>query len=177
MGEYARPSAGEYADYYAGYVRRVPPGPILTILERQLEETLALLRPLDEEQAGFRYAPGKWSIRETIGHVIDTERIFGVRALWFARGDPGPLPGFEQDDFARTAGFEQRTLADLLDELSLVRASTIALFRGLPAEAHSREGTASGQRLVVRAVPFILAGHELHHRALLLERYLGAIAT
>src|SRR5690606_17404107 len=86
MGEYARPAAGEYADYYAAYVRRVPPGPILTILERQLEETLALLRPLDEEQAGFRYAPGKWSIREVVGHIVDTERIFGVRALWFARG-------------------------------------------------------------------------------------------
>ena len=177
MDEYARPAAGDYADYYAGYVRRVPPGPILTILERQLEETLALLRPLDEEQAGFRYAPGKWSIREVVGHIIDTERIFGVRALWFARGDAGPLPSFEQDDFVRNGGFEQRTLADLLEELRLVRASTIALFRGLPAEAFTREGTAAGYRLVVRAVPFIIAGHELHHRALLLDRYLGAIAT
>jgi len=177
MDEYARPAAGEYADYFAPYVRRVPPGPILTILERQLEEMLALLRPLDEEQAGFRYAPGKWSIREVVGHVIDTERIFGVRALWFARGDPGPLPSFEQDDFVRTAGFDRRTLADLLEELQIVRASTIALFRGLPPEAFAREGTAAGERLVVRAVPFIIAGHELHHRALLLERYLGAIAT
>jgi len=177
MDDYARPAAGEYADYYAVYVRRVPPGPILTILERQLEETLALLRPLDEEQAGFRYAPGKWSIREVVGHVIDTERIYGVRALWFARGHAGPLPSFEQDDFVRNGGFEQRTLADLLEEFRLVRASTIALFRSLPPEALERSGIAAGQRLVVRAVPFILAGHELHHRAVLLERYLQAIAT
>lgn len=177
MDGYTRPAAGEYADYFVPYVRLVPPGPILTILERQLEETLALLRPLDEEQAGFRYAPGKCSIREVVGHVIDTERIFGVRALWFARGEPGPLPSFEQDDFVRTAGFDRRTLADLLEELRLVRSSTIALFRGLPPEALTREGIAAGERLVVRAVPFIIAGHELHHRALLLERYLGAIAT
>jgi hypothetical protein len=177
MVEYPRPAAGDYADYYAGYVRRVPPGPILTILERQLEETLALLRPLEEEQAGFRYAPGKWSIREVVGHIIDTERILGVHALRFARGDGGPLPSFEQDDFVRSAGFDRRTLADLLEELRLVRASTIAFFRGLPAEALDRSGIEGGQRLVVRAVPFILAGHELHHRAVLLERYLGAIAT
>ena len=177
MDEYARPAAGDYADDYAGYVRRVPPGPILTILERQLEETLALLRPLDEAQAGFRYEPGKWSIREVVGHLADTERVFAWRALWFARGDQGPLPSLEPDDFVRTAGFDQRTLADLLEELRIVRASTIALFRGLPPEAFAREGTAAGYRLVVRAVPFILAGHELHHRALLLEKYLGAIAT
>ncbi|HEX7090976.1 MAG TPA: DinB family protein, partial [Longimicrobiales bacterium] len=121
MEEYARPGPDEYADHYAGYVRRVPPGPVLTILERQLEETLALLRPLDEEQAAFRYAPGKWSIKEVLGHLVDTERVFGYRALWFARGYEGPLPPFEQDDFVRAGGFDRRTLADLLEELRIVR--------------------------------------------------------
>ena len=171
------PDRTEASEYYFTYIDQVGEHEdICDLLESQGREAIALFRGVSDEQSLHRYAPGKWSIREVVGHIIDGERVFALRALWFARGDEGPLPGFEQDDFVRTAGFDQRTLPDLLDELRIVRASTIALFRGLPPEALTREGIASGHRLVVRAVPFLIAGHELHHRALLLERYLGAIA-
>ena len=135
-----RPDASEYAPYYEKYISLVPAGEVVATLSEQLDETLALLRGLSEEQAGARYAPDKWSIKEVVGHVIDTERIFSHRALRFARNDQTPLPGYEQDDYVRAAGFDRRTLADIASEFEHVRRATLALLRSLDAEAWLRRG-------------------------------------
>ncbi|MDT7541427.1 MAG: hypothetical protein QOE33_1331 [Acidobacteriota bacterium] len=168
----ARPEAGEYAPYYEQYVSLVPTGDIVETLERQMADTLALLRSVPEARAGSSYEPGKWSIKEVAGHVIDGERIFSYRALRFARGDQTPLPGYEQDDYARVANYNARTLADLADDFERVRASTVSLFRSLDSEAWQRRGLASDNEVSVRALAHIIAGHELHHVGILRERYL-----
>ena len=171
----ARPQAGEFAPYYQKYVDRVPAGDVIALLARQIEATAALLAKVKEQDAGFRYAPDKWSIREVVGHVADAERVFAYRALRFARGDEGALLSFDENAFVAGGGFERRTLGDLVAELRTVRQATLALLRGLDAEALARWGTASGQRVTVRALAHIIAGHEAHHVAILKERYgLGA---
>ena len=124
-----RPAAGEYAPYHGGYVGEVPEGDVLALLERQGKETIALLQGVGEAKSGHRYAPGKWSIREVVGHIIDAERVFTYRALTFARGDPNALPGFDENGWATVSNADARTLASLIDELSAVRAATLALFR------------------------------------------------
>lgn len=170
-----RPSEeGELPEYYAGYVALVPDGPILATLEGQLMRTLELVWDLADEDALQRYASGKWSAKEVLGHIADTERVMAYRALRIARGDATPMPGFEQDDYVATAAFDTRPLPDLLGELEAVRAATVALFRGLPADSFDRRGTASGVSFSARALAWIIAGHELHHRRILQERYLRA---
>jgi uncharacterized damage-inducible protein DinB len=168
----ARPAQDEYAPYYEKYVSLVPDGNIVATLERQAADTLALLRGVPEEKASSRYEPGKWSVKEVIGHVIDSERIFSYRALRFARNDQTPLPGYEQDDYARAANYDARTIADLADDFERVRAATVSLLRSLDAEAWTRRGTASDNPVSVRALAHIIAGHELHHVGILRERYL-----
>jgi len=168
----SRPEASEYAPYYEKYVSLVPAGDVVETLERQLEGTLALLRGLGEERAGSRYEPGKWSVRELVGHLIDAERVFAYRALRFARGDRTPIPGFEQDDYVRGGNFDARTLADLIDEFGAVRRATVALLRPLDPEAWRRTGTASDNPFSVRALAHIIAGHELHHVEILRTKYL-----
>jgi uncharacterized damage-inducible protein DinB len=168
-----RPDASEYLSYYGKYVALVPDGDLVQTLRTQLDETLALVRGLPEAQGGHRYAPGKWSIREVLGHLIDAERIFAYRALRIARGDTTPLPGFDENMYAETSDADARTLADLADELEHVRLANLALFRSLSDEALARRGTASDAPISARALAWILAGHELHHRALLRERYLA----
>ena len=170
-----RPEAGEYAPYYAGYIALVPSGDLLGTLENSAREWKALLGGLTEEQANFRYAPLKWSIKESLGHVTDTERIFAYRALRIARGDQTPLPGFEQDDYVREGNFTGRNLADLLEEFSDVRRATITLLRSLPDKAWMRRGTANQKEVSVTALAFIVSGHERHHRAILEQRYLTAL--
>ncbi len=167
-----RAAADEHDEFYSTYTSKVPDGPILETLERQIGETLALLAGVDEAQADFRYAPGKWSVKEVVGHVSDVERVFCYRALSFARRDPAPLPGIEQDDFLRHAGFARRTLPDLAAELAAVRQATLAFFRSVDDETALARGTASGCEFTVRALAWIIAGHELHHRLVLEERYL-----
>ncbi|MDX1501233.1 MAG: DinB family protein [Thermoanaerobaculia bacterium] len=169
-----RPAPEEYHEYYRPYVALVPDGPILVTLERQLTDTLALLGGLDEERATHRYEPGKWSVKEVVGHLVDIERLFAFRALWFARRDPGEQPGMEQDDWVAAAGFDRRTLAELLAELRAVRRATLTLFHGFTEEDALREGIASGRRFTVRSLAWIAAGHELHHRGVLAERYLSS---
>jgi hypothetical protein len=168
----ARPSADEYAPYFEKYVSLVPAGDVVETLERQLGETLALLRGLDEEQGGSRYEPGKWSVKELVGHLVDAERVFAYRALSFARGDRTPLPGFEQDDYVAGGNFDARTLKDLIDEFDSVRRATVALLRPLDEEAWRRTGTANDNPFSVRALAYIVAGHELHHLNVLKTRYL-----
>lgn len=168
----ARPQASEYAPYYERYISQVPDGNIVGTLDRQLEETLALIRGIPESRGDFRYADGKWSIKELIGHVIDCERVFGYRALRFGRGDATPLSGFEQDDFVRGAEFNKRSLSDLAGEYEHVRRATISLFASLEASAWDRRGTANDNEVSVRGLAFITAGHERHHVEILRTRYL-----
>jgi len=168
-----RPAAEDAAPYYFTYIDQVPEGDVLAVLAGGVAETRHLLEGLAPEREHHRYAPGKWTIREVLGHVIDAERVFGYRAFHMARGDRTPLPSMEPDDYAATAGADRRPVVELLDELDLVRRGHLALFGGLDAEAWERTGIASGVPFRVRALPFILAGHEIHHRRGLAERYLA----
>lgn len=167
------PEQSEFNPYYGRYIALVPQGDIIGQLERQARDTARLLGGLSAEQAEHRYAPGKWSIKEVVGHVTDSERIFTYRALRFARGDATALPGFEQDDYVTPGAFGERTLADLAAELAAVRVATLAMFRGFPEAAMTRSGVASDALASVRALAWITAGHELHHMKLLRERYLA----
>jgi uncharacterized damage-inducible protein DinB len=152
----------------------VPGGDILQLLASQVEDTAALLQPIDEHRAGeMRYAPGKWTVKQVLGHVVDTERIFTYRALRTARGDATPMPGFEQDDYVRFGPFDHCSLADLLDEFRIVRAASIALYRNLTPESWMRKGVANQFPVTVRGLAYLTAGHELHHAKILRERYLG----
>lgn len=168
----ARPDA--VPEFYSRYVARVPDGDIAGTLATQIDETVALLAGLSEDQAHHRYAPGKWSIKEVLGHVADAERVFAYRMLRFARGDATPLAGFDENAYVPAGRFDDRPLPDLLAELQSVRTATVALLRGLPADALDRRGTANGVAITVRALAWVTAGHELHHRHILAERYLGA---
>lgn len=172
-----RPDRSEYPDDYAGYVARVADADVLAVLEAQIAETAELLGALDEDAAGHRYAPGKWSVREVVGHMIDCERIFLYRATAFARGDCGPLPGFDENAYVEGADFDGRTLPSLLDELELQRRSTLAFFDGLGETAWSRRGTANDVEFTVRVIAFIVAGHHAHHLSVLRERYLAGAAS
>ena len=168
----ARPETNEYAAYYEKYVSLVPDADITVTLARQNEETLALLGTVTEERAGFRYEPGKWSIKQVVGHLIDAERIFAYRALAIARGERQALPGMEQDKYMAHADFDARTLADLAEEFAHVRRSNVLMLRGLDAEAWQRRGVASDNEVTVRALAYIIAGHEAHHVQVLRTRYL-----
>jgi len=170
--EWGPPDPTECPPVHRGYVARVPPGDILSILETQIDDTKRLLAGLDAIAAEYRYAPGKWSVKDVVGHLCDVERVFSYRALCFARNDPTPLPGFEQDDYVASGGFGARSLPSLLEELEVIRRATLALFRGFDAAAVERRGTASGGELTVRIIAYIIAGHELHHGVVLRERYL-----
>lgn len=169
----ARPASDEYAPYYGRYTGLVPEGNMLSILTQQLESTLQVLGGIDEEKANYRYAPDKWSIKQVVGHLVDSERIFAYRALRIARGDKTPLPGMDQDDFVNGANFDEQTLADLATEFELVRLSSIQFFRSLREDAWERRGTANDNEVSVRALAFIIAGHEAHHLNVLRERYLA----
>jgi hypothetical protein len=172
-----RPRAEEHAPYYERYVKRVPDGSILDTLARQRDETIALFEGLDAERARYRYAPDKWAVLDVLGHVIDSERIFSYRALRAARGDETDLPGYDENTYAPIARYVDRPLADVVEEFRVVRAASLALFKGLDEAAWDRTVTANGSHVSVRGLAWILAGHELHHRAVLSEKYgLGAEA-
>ena len=168
-----KPDETEYVPAFGGYVSLVPAGDIVGLLGEQINETLALLGSVPEERAGFRYAPDKWSIKELVGHLIDSERIFAYRALVFARADQTELPGFEQDDYIRGGSFDEVSLADLAAELASVRQATVLLFKHLNGDAWTRRGRANESEVSVRALAHIIAGHELHHRNVLRDRYLS----
>lgn len=168
-----RPDPSEYAPYYERYIGLVPAEPIVGLLESQGRDTVAFLRTIPEAKGNDRYAPGKWSINEVVGHLTDAERVFSYRALRFARNDASALAGFEQDDYVRDGGFESRTLRHLTDEFEAVRRATVLLFESIDEKASLRKGTASGNPVSVRAIAHIIAGHERHHAAILNERYLA----
>ncbi|MDT4967498.1 MAG: hypothetical protein QOJ64_2235 [Acidobacteriota bacterium] len=167
-----RPGPNEYAPYYDKYISLVVEGEILATLRGQLNETLGLLEGISETQANFRYAPDKWSIKQLVGHLIDTERIFAYRALRFARNDQLPLQGFDQDQYVSNASFDDCTLSGLASEFAHVRRSTISLLEHLDDAAWKRLGSANDSEVSVRALAHIIAGHELHHMEILRSRYL-----
>ena len=167
-----RPLESEYAPYYQGYVNRVSETEILPVLRAQMDDLDVLLGTVTAEQETYRYAEGKWSIREIVGHLIDGERVFGYRALCIARGEKQNLPGFDQDDYMLTSQYNNIELEDLLSELRLIRLGNLAMFRTLDEEAWNRLGTANENQVTVRALAFIMAGHVRHHMNVLRERYL-----
>lgn len=168
----SRPAEGEFLPYYETYIALVPAGDVIKTLEAQMSETQGLLRALPASSSTYRYAPGKWSVNEVIGHIIDSERIFAARALRFARNDATPLPGFEQDDYVRNSKFDAYPVAELASELDSVRRATVFLFKHLEEPAWMRRGIANNAEVSVRALAYIIAGHELHHREMLRTRYL-----
>jgi len=172
-----RPAPDEYLSYFDRYIALVPESEAIPALEHQAEIMFALLRGMDEAQGALRYAPGKWSIKQVLGHLADAERVFAYRALRFGRGDTAPLAGFDENDYAAIGQFDQQSLGDLVDQLDVVRKSTIALLRGFDAEAWTRRGEANGHAVSVRALAFIIAGHGYHHTGILKERYLNAGAV
>ena len=168
----ARPEKSEYPPYCETYVSRVPDGDIVATLGKQLDQTLALIHSIPEARGDFRYDEGKWSIKELIGHVIDSERVFAYRALRFGRGDTTPLAGFEQDDYVRGAHFNKRTLQNLADEYEQVRRASISLFANLDHNSWASRGSANNNEVSVLGLAFIVAGHERHHVEILKTRYL-----
>jgi len=171
----SRPAPEEYAPFYETYISKIKGNDIVGILDAQRLQMAQLFAARSERDGNFRYAPDKWTVKEVLGHVSDTERIFAYRALRIARGDQTPLSGFEQDDYVRSGNFSERTLEDLAEEFELVRAANIAFFKSLSKEAWQRRGVANKNEVSVRALAFIVAGHELHHRLILEERYFPAI--
>ena len=167
-----RPDATEHAPYYGKYVALVPEGDIIATLGEQLDDTLVLVRSISEEKAETRYAPGKWSIKEVIGHLIDSERVFAYRALRFSRNDQTELPGFDENDYVRNAAFGECRLANLATEFEYLRRANLHFFRHLSQEAWLQRGKANGNEVTVRALAYIIAGHERHHREILRTRYL-----
>ena len=167
-----RPGAGEYSAAFAGYVRRIAEDEdIVAVLLAQHDQVLTRLGRIPETRGGYRYAPDKWSIKEMVGHLCDTERVFAYRALRIGRGDSTPLPSFDDQAYVAESGAGDRTLADLVAEWGDTRRATISLFRNLPAEAWDRRGTASDQPISVRALAYVVAGHLRHHLQTLEERY------
>jgi hypothetical protein len=167
------PDRTEAAPYYFTYIDKVPSGDILANMAAQSRETLALLDGISEEASLGRYAPGKWSIREVIGHINDTERLFVSRAFWFARGFDSPLPSFDQNVAVSTAGAHSRSWRSLVDEFRTIRAATMSFFQNLPEDAWTRRGVASDNPFTVRALAYLAVGHVTHHMSILRERYLG----
>ena len=167
-----RPNSTEHAPYFEKYISLVPEGDIVLTLRHQIESTLSLIRGLGEVQGEVRYAPGKWSVKEVIGHLIDTERIFAYRAMRFARNDATPLPGFDENSFVANAGFGSRSLADLAEEFEHTRKSNVYLFKHLDGDSLLRRGAANDNEISVRAIAYVIAGHELHHVGILRSRYL-----
>ncbi len=168
-----KPEETEYAPYYGKYISLIEDGDIVGTLGKQIGDTLAAWRAVPADKADHRYAPGKWSTKEMMAHVIDTERVMAYRALRIARGDKTALPGFEQDDFVANTDLSSRTIADLADEFEAVRKSNLHLFRSLNDAAWKQVGTASENPISARALAYIIAGHELYHLNILRERYLS----
>ncbi|HET8623795.1 MAG TPA: DinB family protein [Gemmatimonadales bacterium] len=166
-----RPETGEFDPYYARYINRVPDGDITTILEQQIRTTAATLRSIPADKAKYRYADGKWSIGEVIGHLADAERVFSYRAMRIARADETPIEGFDENAYVPAGQFDRRSLTDLITDFEAVRHATVSLARGFPPEAWTRIGTANRKAISVRALLYIAAGHERDHLLTLRERY------
>ncbi len=167
-----RPQPGEYSPYHDNYISLVKDNDVLAALDNQRRQMVLLLSGRTEADGDLRYAPDKWSLKEVLGHINDTERIMSYRALRVSRADQTPIEGFEQDDYVRNAPFACRSLADLIEDYIAVRRATVSLFRNLDEPAWTRRGVANKNEVTVRALAYIIAGHELHHRRIIEEKYL-----
>lgn len=166
-----RPAPGDYADYQIAYLDAVPDGDVLAAMEREGRRTVRILRGIEAARAGHAYAPGKWTVRQVVAHLSDAERVFAYRALRFGRGDLTPLPAFDQDQYVPASHAETRPWSELVGELEAIRRASLMLFQSFAAEDWERAGEASGSRTTVRALAWVVVGHELHHRRILAERY------
>jgi hypothetical protein len=169
----ARPEPGEYAPYYDRYVSLITGTDILGTLDAQRRQMMMLLSGRDESDGDFRYAPDKWNAKEVLGHVCDTERIFAYRALRIARGDETPMAGFEQDDYVKNGPFANAPMAEIVEDYIAVRRATLTLLRNLDEGAWALRGVANKNEVSVRGLACIIAGHEVHHRRILEEKYFG----
>ena len=167
----ARPEPSEYSPYHEGYISLVEGDDILTALDAQRRQTMLLLCGRDEADGDLRYAPDKWSAKEVLGHICDSERILSYRALRIARDDRTPIEGFEQDDYVRNSPSVHMPMAELIEDYIAVRRATLTLFRNLDEAAWARRGVANKNEITVRALAYIIAGHEVHHRRILEEKY------
>jgi hypothetical protein len=169
---FKRPDVSEYAAYYQPYIDRVPDGEVVATLRRQLEETTSFLRGVPRERQRSTYAPGKWTLNEVFGHVLDMEWVFTSRALMFARADGVTMPGADQHEFSRNARSTEQSLGALLEQFRCVRSAAVLLFDSFDESVWDRTGIASGNPFTVRSLAWIIAGHERHHRTVIAERYL-----
>jgi len=177
QNHFTRPIAGEYNPYFDRYIALVPEGDVLALLRSQFDAMLALLRSIPESRAGYRYAPDKWTVREVLGHIADTERVFADRALRIGRGDQNPLPGFDENVYVANGAFESASLDDLIVNYENVRRSSLSLLSLMDAAAAARTGTANGAAISVRALAHMIAGHEIHHVNLFKTRYAEAFSA
>ena len=168
-----RPAKTEFAEYYGRYIDQVPEGDIVSILRAQITESGAMLDRARADRTAYRYAPGKWSLHEVVGHVVDMEWVFATRALCFARGLAAPMPAVEQEEFVAAANFARQSWPHLLAQWRALRMANTLLFEEFDDETWLRTGTASGYTVSVRALAYIIAGHEQHHMKVIRERYLG----
>ena len=173
----ARPQPSEHSAYHLNYVALVPDKDILQTLDAQRREMILYLSARSEDEGNFRYAPGKWSAKEVVGHICDAERIFAYRALRIARGDQTPLPGWDENEYMPRSPFAEHPFADVIEDYIAVRRASVSLFRNLSEEAWARTGTANNAAVSVRGLAWLIAGHELHHKKLLREKYFIARAA
>lgn len=167
----AKPDPSEYSPFNAGYVANVTEDDVLAAMETQSAETSALLSRIDEEKGAYRYAPGKWSVKEVVGHLTDGEYVFAYRALAIARGDKASLPGFDENEYMSHSNYGERSMRSIAEGYAAVRTARLALFRGFSDEAWQIVGTANNSPVSVRALAYIILGHERHHLKVLRERY------
>ena len=174
----SKPEPGEYAQspYVSRYIEQVGDAPVLEVLARQLGEMQRIFGALDEEKSGYRYAAGKWTLKELLGHMVDTERIMAYRVLCMARGEKQPLPGFDENAYAELAAYGNRRFADVLEEYRLVRGANLLLFGSLTEPMLRQVGNANGYNISARAMLYVLTGHEAHHLGIIRERYLAGMA-
>jgi len=168
----ARPSKDDYTPYYEKYISKVEGENGIFALESQMNSALKFMNEIPIGKGNYSYAQGKWSVKELLGHIIDTERVFAYRAMCFARGETKSLPGFEQDDYVKGGNFNNRNLSDLINEFKLVRSANIALFKSFDESTLNNRGLANGKEITVCAILFIITGHAIHHLDILKERYL-----
>lgn len=167
-----QPQPGEFVDYQMNYIKQVGDAPVQQLILELKDKGYAFYTSIPEEKGAYAYAPGKWNVKEVLGHIIDTERIFGYRLLAFIRGEKQGLPGFEQDDYVAMSDANSRTIKDLAEEMKAVRTANAYLVRNLTEEQGAIKGTSAGNPISVRTILYIMAGHELHHMQILKERYL-----
>ena len=167
-----KPDTTEYAPYYKRYIDLIDTEDLLSFFKLQSEEIISLLKNVSEEQASFRYAEGKWMMKEVFAHIIDSERIFGYRVLAISRGDKNPLPGFAENEYVANGKYEKRSLQSLVTEYTHLSAANLELFKSLDVEMLSQRGIASNKEVTARAILFVTIGHEKHHLEIIKTRYL-----